>query len=294
MEFGKLGLQHLLAISGFHFALIALFLHFFLRPLLPTRLHLLVVIALLTLYFLFLGYSPSVQRAYLILLLYLTGKLFHLRIPPLNALGVSLAIDLFISPLVIFHLGFQLSFLCTLAILHLYPLMNTLLNSIFPQRSSAIISEMPLLDKHGYLLSSLFRKTLAVNFAVHLLSIPVLLCCFYRFPLLSLGYNLFIPFATSISMLLLLLGLTTTALPFLSAWFHFINTKWTSSLLLLTSHPPAHLNFVIRTQSVSLSMTLFFLLAAFYAGIWFEKLSEDLGFVDFRRIFGRSSTQNNG
>ena len=53
---------------------------------------------------------------------------------------------------------------------------------------------MTPLHQTGHLFSSLLRKALALNIAVHFVTLPVLLFIFLKFPWLSLLYNLFFPF----------------------------------------------------------------------------------------------------
>ena len=268
MEFGKVGLQHILAISGFHFAIAALFLGFLFRLLLPSRLSLLLLIAALSFYYLFLGNAPSIQRAYLAIVLFAFGRLFSLRISGLNALGVGLIVELLISPFCARELSFQLTFLCTFAILLFYPLANRALTLLFPKRTHSQLQSLFLLHKHGAILSSLLRQLLAINFAVHLISLPVLLYLFHKFPLLSLSYNLFFPTFVLLSMLLLYIALLFAPfLPFLSHAIHSLNNAWTKTILNLTTNPPAFLDFSLRTQALTLPFILAFLAVAFFFGI---------------------------
>lgn len=270
MEFGKVGLQHLLAISGFHFALAALFLNFLFRLFLPYRMSTAMLIISLTSYYLFLGNAPSIQRAYIAILLIAFGQLFGLRTSGLNALGAGLIIELSLDPLVVTQLSFQLTFLCTLAILLFYPVVHRIIAFLLPKRNSAQISSMNLCNRHGYLLSAFFRRALSLNLAVHLISLPVLLHLFHKFPLLSLAYNLFFPACVCLSMLLLFTALFFAPwLPFLSHCIHGLNNTWTSSILTWISHPPALLDFSIRTQNVSFTFVIGFLATSFFIGIIF-------------------------
>ena len=59
-EFSRFGLQHIMAISGFHFSILAGILGFFISLLMGRKIALFVVMLLMTLYFLFLGHAPSV------------------------------------------------------------------------------------------------------------------------------------------------------------------------------------------------------------------------------------------
>ena len=89
-SFGRLGLQHILAISGFHFGLLALFLGFFFRLFLKERPALFGLLISLSLYFFLVGSSPSILRAYLAIVLYLIGRLGKRQTSSLNILGVVL------------------------------------------------------------------------------------------------------------------------------------------------------------------------------------------------------------
>lgn len=277
MEFGKVGLQHILAISGFHFALAALFLNFLLRLIMPHRASAAMLIIALTFYYLFLGNAPSIQRAYIAIVLVALGSLLSRNISGLNALGAGLIVELLIDPLVVIQLSFQLTFLCTLSILLFYPAMYRILNFLLPERSFKQVSSMNILDKHGYILSSFLRKALALNLAVHLISLPVLLHLFHKFPLLSIAYNLFFPACVCISMLLLFSALLfAPLLPFISHLVHSLNNAWTSSLMTFTSNPPAYLDFAIRSHAISFSVVIGFLALSFFAGVIFcEKIKNE-------------------
>jgi competence protein ComEC len=275
MEFGKIGLQHLLAISGFHFALAAFFLNFLFRLFLPYRISAALLIAMLTLYYLFLGNAPSILRAYIAISMVAAGHLFSWRLSGLNALGSGLIVELLVDPLSITQTGFQLTFLCTFAILLYYPILSRAMTLLLPQRSAAEARSMSLLDKHGYLLSSLLRSSLALNFSVHLIALPVLLYHFHKFPLLSLAYNLFFPVCAALSMLLLCAAFFFAPwLPFLSHAIHALNNLWTSSILGVTSNPPALLDFSLRCKNIPFSFVLCFLALSFFCGVWFSGIEK--------------------
>jgi competence protein ComEC len=265
LEFGRLGMQHILAISGFHFALIALFFGFLFRLIFSHRVSAILLLILLSSYFFFLGNSPSIQRAWLAIFIILVGQLFHLRTSALNALGIGLWIEILTDPLLLNHIGFQLSFLCTLAILLLYPITLSFFNSLLPKRSLTDLMHMPKLDQHGYIFSSLIRETLAINLAVQIASLPLLLLLFHRFPLIGLAYNLFFPFWASISLLLLCCSLFFSPL-------HQLNNWWTGAALEISSNPPAILDFTIRCKHIPHYAVILFLAILFtYAIRWHAK-----------------------
>lgn len=250
LEFNRLGILHLLGISGFQFALLAFFLGTLFRLLLPYKPATILLILSLTAYAFILGDSPPIERAWIGISLYLVAHLVGWRISALNALGIALLWQLAKDPLLIFHLGFQFSFLCTAAILVTYPLFRSWLTRFFPHRSFKEIIQMSFLDQHGHLLSFFCRETLALNGAIHLVTLPLILFHFHKFPLLSLLYNLFLPAAVSLVYLLLIVG---ALLPIIGPWVHILNSHLTELILKIATHPPALYEFQWRMHAFSMT-----------------------------------------
>jgi competence protein ComEC len=236
MEFKQAGLSHILAISGFHFALVALFLGGLFRLLLPWRLALIAQLLTLGALFLFLGPSPSITRAYIALTLFLIGRLIGRRAGALQLLGVGLCLELLFDPTIVAHAGFHLSFLCTLGLLLLTGPIEKKLEWLLPKRPFGALDRMKINNLHAILLLSPLRKLLAATLAIQLTSLPVTLFFFGTIPLYGLIANLFFPLWLSLSLLLLLLS-------FLLPPLHLVNSIFTAALLRVISHPPAPLNY---------------------------------------------------
>lgn len=265
MEFAKIGLQHILGISGFHFVLLAGFLGALLRLTLPSRWAYSVLLLLLSAYLFFVGDAPAALRGWVAITVFLLARIFHLQTTPFNALGVGLLVEILYNPLVITSIGFQLSFLCTWAILMLYPLLQKPLEFLMPKRSLQSVTQMHSVDQHSTLAISTLRNALALNLAVHLASLPLILFLFHKFPLQSLLYNLFFPFCFSISLLLLLIGILCSFLPPLSALVHSLNSAFTGTLLEMTSNPSTLLDWPVRVKTFPFAL-LIGLLALFFVG----------------------------
>lgn len=267
-EFRRLGLQHILGVSGFQFVLLASLLSFGLRWFLPFKIAHVCLILFLTFYYFFLGSSPPVERAWIALSVFLIGNLCNLRTTPLNALGAGLIFEVWKSPMSIGDIGFQLSFLCTMAILILYPLMRKWVRIVLPQRPLKEVSLMNRWNQHGYIASSLIRETLALNLAVHLFAIPALLFLFHKFPLTSFIYNLFFPFGAAVVFTLFLLALFfSLCLPPLGSLLHACNNFLTDGLLTFASHPPSILDFSIRIKAFPLQWCILLLTGLFFIAI---------------------------
>ncbi|MBX7067716.1 MAG: ComEC/Rec2 family competence protein [Parachlamydiales bacterium] len=243
-EFGKLGLQHILAISGFHFAILIAFCSFFLGLFLRHKQKYLLLLAAINLYFLFVGSVPAVQRSYLTALFFILGKWLNRPSSGLNLLGAALLIEVLIDPLVAKSIGFQLSFLSCVGILLFRPLMLPITTTIFPKHRN-----LNLISQHGYLITSFLREAIALTLSVNIALLPLILYHFHSFPLLGLLYNLFFPFLVSIVLFLLLLSLLLYFLfPPLSLFF--LTDFLTAELLDLSAYPPLFLDYSIRVSIV--------------------------------------------
>jgi competence protein ComEC len=263
-SFGRLGLQHILAISGFHFSLLALFLGFFFRLFLKGKIFHIALLCTLTAYFALIGYSPSILRAYLGASLYLVGRLGNWRCSGLNILGATLLFELILVPESLKSIGFQLSFLATGSILLLYPLTFLLAKKIFPIRSSeeALLLKNP--DRWIYLFCCFLRSTLGLNLSVHITMIPTCLILFGKFPLSSLAYNLFIPIGVCLTLFLFLTSLPLLILPPLATSITLLNNCFTKTLLSLITEAPNCFNVYLKanlpTYCLLILLPLLFLL----------------------------------
>jgi len=117
-DFRNAGIYHLLALSGFNVAMIAGFLLLLLAPLpLSREIKIIITIAGLWGYQLFIGMIPSLFRATIMgtamLLVYLVQRKSH----ALNSLGLAGIIWLALSPESLMTPGYQLSFAATFAII---------------------------------------------------------------------------------------------------------------------------------------------------------------------------------
>lgn len=192
-EFSRAGLSHLLVVSGFHFALIAGLFGYVLNSFFSPRLASAIQIAVLCSYFLTLGSSPSVQRAFLVCFFYYFGILINRPSRPEHALGLAALFELIFSPLSVLNIGFQLSYLITLAILLFFEPVSIFIKKIWHVSSEKLFAPERVL-----------REAVTLNIAVTFASLPLSLFHFYTFPIASLIYNLFIPPLTALAMTLAL------------------------------------------------------------------------------------------
>jgi competence protein ComEC len=271
-DFRNLGLSHLLAISGFHFALASAFITFVLKRFLPRKALCLSVFVLCSAYALFLGTSPSILRAWAAISLFLFANFFDLRTTGLNALGFGLIVEILFDPLMANQIGFGLSFLATAAILLLYSPCESLLRQFFLVRKPSEVDKFSFFEKHLYLIAGLIRKSIALNLSVHVVLLPACLLFFKTFPCLSLLYNLFFPYCIGLSLSFLFLTIPIDlAFPSLGTLLHKSNLDFAQFLLDITAYPPPFFNIRLQTSIITPLLFSLWLFSLMGIVLYFDK-----------------------
>lgn len=266
-EFGRLGLQHILAISGFHFGIVTAILGLFLRCFLPKKWVFICLFILVQFYYLFIGSSPSIQRAWVMIQLFLLAQIFSRRVFPVNFLSVAVIVEVLLDPLVLAHLGFYLSFFACLGIFFFYSPIEKLFRKVFPKRFP-IKKNWKIYEKLFARLSNYFRSTISLMLAINIMLIPILLQSFGVFPLLSFLYNLFFPIAVATCIFILIIGITLTPIPYLGATILYVTDLFTYYLLTLVTYPPLIMDYQIRYCHMNIITLLVVLFLAISLGIY--------------------------
>lgn len=266
-EFGRFGLQHIMAISGFHFAILAAILSQFLTVLFSKRTATHILLFLMSTYFVFLGSSPSIMRSWIMISIGLFSFVLEKRSFGLNSLGVALIVVLFVDPLAIKNLGFLFSFATTAGILLFFGPFDIMLQRLFKKRELSEVIEMSHSDQWGYLGVSFLRQALALALAVNCVALPMTLFFFHKFPLLGIVYNLFFPFLVSISMLMLIVGGGLLFIPPVSQLIHYLNSCYTKFILNFAYELPINWDRYVRTDKISFEIIVFYLTITFSIGV---------------------------
>jgi competence protein ComEC len=164
------GLFHLFAISGAHIGIISFLIFSFFKIIrLPTRFSYGLLMGFLVFYAILVEGRPSVLRATIMTLAYLTGKLIWSQVNFLNTLAFSAFILLLLNPMQLFSLGFQLTFSATLCIVLFFPkIMKYLprlplrLSELFALSLTAFIGVMPFI---ALTFNRITFASLVLNFA---------------------------------------------------------------------------------------------------------------------------------
>ncbi|MFQ5769778.1 MAG: DNA internalization-related competence protein ComEC/Rec2, partial [bacterium] len=127
--FSKLGVIHILAVSGLHVGfIIIIFMGVFGFLRIPYRFLVLLTLIGLIFYAYLTNLKPPVVRASIMGGLILLGTLLERKTDIFNTLALAALIILIFNPLELFQSGFQLSFAAVLSIIYLYPKLKSPLN----------------------------------------------------------------------------------------------------------------------------------------------------------------------
>ena len=196
--FSSTGTSHVLALSGLHLGIV----YWLVVLLTAGRRHSIIVqvatVLAIWAYAFLTGLAPSIVRAALMLSLYSLLAIGHRDKMSVNALAFAAIAMLTANPLLVFDVGFQLSYAAVLAILLFFPLLNGLVSPRFLQR---------------HRLAAWLWGMAALSTAAQLGTAPLVACHFGHFtPYFLLSNFVVIPMAYVIIMAALLLLATRLSL----------------------------------------------------------------------------------
>lgn len=175
--YSQTGTMHVLAVSGMHVGIIFLFLRFLLKPLNKNnRMRIMgafLIIALIWVYALLTGFSPSVCRATTMLSFVVLGRAFQRSASRYNLVAISAFLLLLYNPLYLFDVGFQLSYLAVIGLIYFQPKIYRMI--YFKNK----------------LLQPIWNYA-ALALAAQLVTFPISIYYFHQFPLYFLLSNVLI------------------------------------------------------------------------------------------------------
>ena len=178
--YSQSGASHILALSGLHLSIIYMVLTFWCRRRRWLRL---IMLAAVWAYVVMVGMMPSVVRAASMLTLLTSAQMLHRGGFPLHTLSMAALLILIASPLSLFDVGFQLSFLAVLFILLCYGDIER------------------LWKPHNAIIRWAWQLT-AVSISAQIGTIPIVAYYFGRLPLYALPANLIVIPTTMVILIL--------------------------------------------------------------------------------------------
>lgn len=168
------GTIHMLVASGQNVTLLAWLVMELLLLFLHRRLAVLITLAIIFLYVLMAGAEAPIVRAGIMSAFVFLAQLFGRAKNELIGLGLAVILMLLVSPLILFDVGFQLSFAATSGLVLLYPQLEKLQKKVIPK--------FPPLIKESFL----------TTLSAQLTTIPIIAANFGTVSLLSLPANILV------------------------------------------------------------------------------------------------------
>lgn len=162
------GATHLMAVSGFHLTVITGVVLYILNKLrINDKISASVAILLSLVTIGVAGFSKSVIRASIMLIILLMGKLIKRRSDALNSLGLSVFI-ICLNPYAVCDVSAQLSVVAVFSLLVLNPILTKSINSVDRYRNGSLLSYLS--DKFGIA----FYNSISVAISVFVFSLPIM------------------------------------------------------------------------------------------------------------------------
>ncbi len=197
-DFRSTGLMHLLAVSGLNVGMLILIFYLVFGILfVPYRSKILLTILMVWLYAIVTDLSPSVVRASIMGSVILFGWMFERKAFIYNSLAFSAILILVVQPLYLYDIGFQLSYIATLAIVYLYPRFKEMIpwkprNIILKSAMESLVLSVSAMAGTIPIIAYTFNNIAPVSIAANLIAVPI------SFALLGLGLLVtafgFVPF----------------------------------------------------------------------------------------------------
>ena len=212
--FRNSGTFHVLAVSGLHVGLVAMFCYFgFSCFRLPQKMLCLLTIAAVLMYACLIGFRPSVFRAALMAILFLLATLMDRDADLFNLLAFAALVLLLLNPLQIWDVGFQLSFVAVAAIVYFVPKMEKPLHRLWANEAdSPSQGSVSVLTRFRHTAVKWLVLSYLVTLAAQIGTTPLIAYHFFRaYPLgLIVG-----PFAVGLVSLIVAVGMVSVCVGFI-------------------------------------------------------------------------------
>ncbi len=198
-DFRKTGLVHVLVLSGYNITIVGTFFAWCFRFLKRPRLALVLSAISILLFALLVGFEATVVRASLMALLVLLARSAGREYDASRALAIAAFIMVLHNPKILIHdISFQLSFLATIGLIYIAPLIE--------ERTKFLPSFLQL------------RETFAQTVSAQIIVLPLILFYMGELSIVALPVNLLvlftIPYAMLFGLLMSLAGIVSNALTF--------------------------------------------------------------------------------
>lgn len=216
------GATHLMAVSGFHLTAMSGLLLFILKRLrVNDKVNALAVIGVTVFYCALAGFSKSVVRAGIMLIVLMLGRLFSRRADALNSLGIA-AFLICLNPFAVCDIGADLSVLSVLSLVTFRPVLNKVFGINREEQDNKLLLHIPYRILDGFLIAV----------SVMLYSLPIMYLFFGYVSIAGLVSNIVLVPLGSVGIYLSLLSCVFGASASISSALFFL-TKWVNHLIII-------------------------------------------------------------
>ncbi|WP_425538270.1 DNA internalization-related competence protein ComEC/Rec2 [Microaceticoccus formicicus] len=203
-SFRKLGLSHLLAISGLHMGIICVFILSIFRLIgIKRNYSLIITLAILAIYLHIIAYKASAIRSFLMISIGMSASILHKGYNPRKSLAFAVFFIVLLNPYRVLDIGLLMSIMAMIAIIYFYPDFN-------------------IIDTADFEIMTSFKMLIIINLALF----PLIIFYYNEFNLLTLLANLLVVPLFTIALvsvfIKLLVSLISTTLSFILG--NFIDT----------------------------------------------------------------------
>ena len=226
-SFNKNNISHMLAISGMHISYILILLKTVLKPF-KSKTKSIIIIFFLLFFIQLTGYSISVIKACIIVILNLLAPILYRKSDTITSLSISALLILVENPYFIKNISFIFSYIATLGLIFIYPIIKNkaeifelkVLSLGLIKTSNAFFNF--IISKVTYFIKEIIISSISVNIVL----IPIIVYNFNSFSILFILSNLFImPFfiiCVIISFVLIIINFMPINLDIIYKFFSFV------------------------------------------------------------------------
>lgn len=189
-DINKLGLAHILAISGFHFDLLMTFMVSILSIIgFSYKKSMVFTLSLALIYAYIIGFAYSILRVLIVSTIIFLGFLLRRGVDRVKALMVAAILILFINPFAILNTGYILSFMTMLAIYKIYPRLKVYFKEGFLRNNIAFTTsiQFAVLPFSVYYFRYFNFLSIVANFLVvpvFEIAMYIIFCLIFLYPVL--------------------------------------------------------------------------------------------------------------
>ena len=218
--FRNSGTFHVLAVSGLHVGLVAMFCYIgFSIFRCPQKIRCLLTIIAILIYACLIGFRPSVFRASLMAILFLFATLIDRDADLFNLLAFAALVLLFLNPLQLWDVGFQLSFVAVAAIVYFVPKMEKPLRRFWdPADTSHSSTDLSIPTKFKNRVVKWLFLSYCVTLAAQIGTTPLIAYYFFRTYPLGIVVG---PFAVLLVSIIVAVGMMSVCAGFI--WLPLAN-----------------------------------------------------------------------